>query len=250
MPNKPKISSNWFQNTFDSLYPVLYAHRTIEAAEAETLFSIQQTRLQQQDHVLDLCCGGGRHLAHLTKASKHVAGLDYSPQLLAIARENLGPDVPLIRGDMRHLPFHEQFDVVMNYFTSFGYFQDQDENQQVVHDMVDALKPGGRLFIDYMNKDWAINNIEKETHRTAEGFEVYERRWIESNGSRINKATIIKRDGDEIKHIGESVQLYTEDEFTQMLERGGITIEAMFGDYTEAGISPELPRMIVVGRKA
>ena len=248
--NKPKISSNWFQNTFDSLYPILYAHRTIESAEAETLFSIRQTDLQQGQHVLDLCCGGGRHMAHLAKVSDHVAGLDYSPQLLAIARDSLGPDIPLIRGDMRHLPFRERFDVIMNYFTSFGYFQDQEENQQVVHNMMDALKPGGRFFIDYMNKDWAIANIEYETHRTVEGFRVHERRWIESNGSRINKATIIKRGGDEIKHVGESVQLYTEDEFTNMLEKGGAEIESLFGDYTEAPVSPENPRMIVVGRKA
>lgn len=250
LANKPKISSNWFQNTFDSLYPILYAHRTIEAAEAETLFSIQQTRLQRDDRVLDLCCGGGRHIAHLAKESEHVVGLDYSPQLLAIARESLGTDIPLIRGDMRYLPFHEHFDVIMNYFTSFGYFQDQHENQQVVHNMMDALKPDGRFFIDYMNKEWAINNIENETHRTAEGFEVHERRWIESNGSRINKATIINRGGDEIKHIGESVQLYTEDEFSQMLEKGGAVIDAMFGDYREAGVSPDHSRMIVVGRKA
>lgn len=189
-------------------------------------------------------------MAHLLKASDHVAGLDYSPHLLSLARETVGSDVPLVRGDMRHLPFHEQFDVVMNYFTSFGYFQNQEENQQVVHEMANALKPGGRFFIDYMNKDWAVNNLETETHRTAEGFDIAERRWIETDGSRINKATIIKRDGDEIKHTGESVQLYTKDEFTVMLEEGGLMIDAMFGDYTQAPLAPELPRMIVVGRKA
>lgn len=248
--SKQKISSNWFQNTFDSLYPLLYAHRTIESAEAETRFSIQQTGLRAEDRVLDLCCGGGRHMAHLVKTSRHVVGLDYSPQLLDIARETLGSDVPLIRGDMRDLPFSQQFDVIMNYFTSFGYFQSQEENQQVVHEMVRVLKPGGHFFIDYMNKDWAIGNIETETHRMVEGFDVCERRWIEADGTRINKATIIKRGDDEIKHVGESVKLYTQGEFIDMLERGGVQVEAMFGNYDETPISPDQPRMMIVGRKA
>jgi SAM-dependent methyltransferase len=248
--NKPKISSNWFHNTFDSLYPILYAHRTIEAAEAETLFSIEQTQLHSNDRVLDLCCGGGRHMAHLINTSDHVTGLDYSQHLLTLARETLGTKIPLIRGDMRHLPFNQKFDVVMNYFTSFGYFRNQSENQQVVHQMANSLKPNGRFFIDYMCKEWAINNIEAETHRTIDGFDVSERRWIETDGSRINKATIIKYDGEEIKHTGESVQLYTQTEFTQMLVTGGLTITDIFGNYTKAKLSASHPRMIVVGRKA
>ena len=245
----PKISRTWFQNTFDSLYPILYAHRTIEAARPETLFSIKQTGLKAGDCVLDLCCGGGRHMVHLIETTQHVTGLDYSPHLLEIARQTAGPAIPLIRGDMRKLPFVEKFDVVMNYFTSFGYFHHQAENQQVMHEMVKALKPGGRLFIDYMNKEHAIQNLESETRRVSEGFNVIERRWIENDESRINKATIISQGDDEIKHSGESVQLYTESEFTEMIEKAGIMIDSIFGDYTEAALSPELPRMIVIGRK-
>lgn len=246
----PKISRTWFKNTFDFLYPILYAHRTIEAASPETLFSIKQTGLKAGDHVLDLCCGGGRHMAHLIKTTRHVTGLDYSPHLLEIARQTVGPEIPLIRGDMRALPFVEEFDVVMNYFTSFGYFHEQAENQQVMHEMVKALKPGGRLFVDYMNKDHAIQNLQSKTQRVAEGFNIIERRWIEKDESRINKVTIISQGDDEIKHSGESVQLYTESEFISMFEEAGITIDSVFGNYTEAGISPDLPRMIVTGRKA
>lgn len=251
MPShKHTISGNWFQKTFDALYPVLYAHRTIEAAEAETVFSIQQTNIKKNDRVLDLCCGGGRHIAHLRKVSDHVIGLDYSSHLLEIARETVGIEQPLLRGDMRYLPFAEHFDVLVNYFTSFGYFRDAEENEKVVRDMALALKPGGRFFIDYMCKDWAIANLEKETRRTAEGFQVYERRWIEADGSRINKSTSISQGEDEIKHTGESVQLYTIDEFSELLTSGGLIIEHFYGDYTGSPCAPEFPRMIAVGRRA
>lgn len=249
-PHRRTISGNWFQQTFDALYPILYAHRTIEAAEAESLFSIEQTKLKQNDRVLDLCCGGGRHIAHLQKASDHVVGLDYSSHLIELARETVGDDQLLIRGDMRHLPFVDQFDVVVNYFTSFGYFRDIEENQKVVQDMALALKADGRFFIDYMCKDWAIANLEEETRRSAEGFEVIERRWIEADGSRINKTTSIARGDDEIKHTGESVQLYTTDEFSTLLTEGGLTIDTLYGDYCGSACAPEFPRMIAVGQKA
>ncbi|MFP6583415.1 MAG: class I SAM-dependent methyltransferase [Candidatus Hydrogenedentota bacterium] len=251
MPShKHIISGNWFQQTFDALYPILYAHRTIEAAEAESIFSIEQTNIQQNDRVLDLCCGGGRHIAHLRNVSDHVVGLDYSSHLLEIARETVGNEQPLIRGDMRHLPFVDHFDVLVNYFTSFGYFRDAEENEKVVRDMTLALKSGGRFFIDYMCKDWAIANLEEETRRSAEGFQVYERRWIEADGSRINKSTSISRGDDEIKHTGESVQLYTTDEFSTLLTNGGLIIDNLYGNYAGSPCAPEFPRMIAVGRRA
>lgn len=249
-PHRKTISRNWFQDTFDALYPILYAHRTIDAAEAETLFSIEKTCITKNDCVLDLCCGGGRHIAHVKRVTPHIVGLDYSSHLLAIARELLGDDQALIRGDMRHIPFQNAFDVVVNYFTSFGYFQDPAENQKVVGDMAKALKPNGRFFIDYLCKDWAIANLETETRRHAEGFEIVERRWIERNNSRINKTTSVVQGDDEIKHTGESVQLYTTEEFEALLQGEGLSIDKLYGDYHGSPCTPESPRMIAVGWKA
>ena len=249
-PHRKKISRNWFQDTFDALYPIIYAHRTIKAAERECLFSIEQTRMTADDAVLDLCCGGGRHIAHVRKVAGHVVGLDYSPHLLEMARELLGADQVLIRGDMRNIPFSGAFDIVVNYFTSFGYFRDPAENAKVVRDMAIALKPDGRFFIDYLCKEWAIANLEEETRRSVEGFQIVERRWVEQDESRINKATNIVRGDDEIKHSGESVQLYTMEEFSALLQEGGLTIDSLYGDYDGSPCTPSSPRMIAVGRKA
>lgn len=249
-PYSKKISRNWFQDTFDALYPIIYAHRTIAAAKAESLFSIEKTRMTADDCVLDLCCGGGRHIAHVKKVTHHVTGLDYSSHLLEMARELLGPDQPLIRGDMRHIPCLEAFDIVVNYFTSFGYFEDASENAQVVRDMAAALKPNGRFFIDYLCKEHAIANLEEETRRSVEGFQIVERRWVEPDESRINKTTSIVHGNDEIKHSGESVQLYTREEFSRLLEDGGLNIDDLYGDYDGSPCTPDSPRMIAVGRKA
>ncbi len=247
--NQPPIDADWYQLSFDALYPVIYAHRTVEAAERESLFSIRQTHLQPQDRVLDLCCGSGRHVAHLVDACEHVVGLDYSPHLLEIARHSLDDRASFLRADMRDQPFLGAFDVVMNYFTSFGYFPTEEENTRVVDNVCQALKPDGRFFIDYMNKTYALENMVPETRRTVEDFDILEKRWVDEKQQRINKRTIVYRDGEEINQSGESVQLYTQEEFTSLLGGGCLSIDAMYGNYGGEPVGDNQPRMIAIGKK-
>lgn len=241
------ISKDWYERAFDSLYPIVYAHRTVEAAREEAEFSIEQTRLTESDRVLDLCCGNGRHMAHLVEISSCVVGLDYSSHLLGIAKHQLGSRAHFVRGDMRSLPFQAEFDVVMNFFTSMGYFVSESENQMVVCAIADALKPGGRFFIDYMNPDWTRANLQPETLRSEGAYEIRERRWIENE--RINKTTSVVVDGETVGESGESVKLYSESEFTDLLNTCGLAVETYFGDYTGVETGTVHPRMIAVGRK-
>jgi SAM-dependent methyltransferase len=221
----------------------------VESARAESLFSIEQTQLAFEERVLDLCCGSGRHLAHLLKASHHVVGLDFSEHLLEVAQDLVGEKAQLVRGDMRGLPFEESFDVVMNYFTSFGYFMEHDENQGVVDNVCRALKPGGRFFIDYMNKDFVLTSMEPESHRFEKEFEIVEKRWVDDARQRVNKLTQVIKDGQEIKQSSESVQLYTEKEVTDLLSCSCLKIESLHGNYDATPVSADNPRMIVIGRK-
>ena len=247
---QPSIAKDWYHQSFDSLYPIIYAHRTIESARAEALFSIECTDISPDDAVLDLCCGNGRHMAHLVERARHVVGLDFSAHLLELAQESVGDKGFLVRGDMRHLPFENAFDVVMNYFTSFGYFENADENFLVVEGLARGLKPDGRFFIDYLNRNWAEQHVEPHSIRRHEGFEIREDRWIDKKEHRINKTTIVLRDGKELGQSGESVKLYALDELTDLLERGGLRVEQTFGDYTGTDCcDPSKPRMIIVGRK-
>lgn len=243
------IARNWFQETFDALYPVVYAHRTIEAARAETEFSIRETRIGPGDRVLDLCCGAGRHMAHLVQAGSSVVGLDFSTHLLELAREAVDCSSCLVRADMRNIPFQNAFDVVVNYFTSFGYFPSEEENLQVVSGIANALRPGGRFFIDYLNAAWAESNLEEESHRSVDGFDITERRWIDYDKRRINKSTRVSIEGDEINHAGESIQMYTTDEFRALLEKGGLRVDTFYGDYDGDSFAEDRPRMIAVGTK-
>lgn len=244
------IADDWYAHSFDELYPIIYAHRTAEAARPEADFAIRELNLQPDDAVLDLCCGNGRHMVHFRNRTSNLVGLDYSVDLLRPAQEQLGRNACLVRGDMRAIPFKDTFDVVVNFFTSFGYFASRAENVGVAANVAESLKTGGRFLIDYMNREWTRKTLQPDTVREQDGYRIEEERWIDSTTHRINKTTTVTKDGRQISHSGESVQLYTREEFTQLLQEGGLTVRAMFGDYTGAAYSESLPRMIAIGVKA
>ncbi len=266
-----QVPADWYTKTFDALYPVVYAHRSVEAAEPEARFAAEQVRPRPEDSVLDLCCGNGRHMVHLRKRAGRLVGLDYSADLLQIAAQNLdvegGESDPsdsadregsrqrptplrLVRADMRFIPFENAFDVVVNFFTSFGYFLSPEENRQVVEGVSAALKPGGRFFIDYVNRAHVERTLVPESTRNQGPYEIRERRWIDAATCRVNKKTHVTREGALVAETGESVRLYTQDEFRGLLAEGGLCMERVFGDYSGALFDETHPRMIVVGRKA
>ena len=101
----PQIGPEWYRDAFGTLYPIVYAHRTVAAAASEAAFAVRETELKPAERVLDLCCGNGRHLFHLVRYTAHATGLDYSPELLAIAAAAVDSDVALVQADMRDIPF-------------------------------------------------------------------------------------------------------------------------------------------------
>jgi SAM-dependent methyltransferase len=251
MPDAPvQIPEDWYSRSFRSLYPVIYAHRTVEAAEREAAFAAGQLALGGADQVLDLCCGNGRHMAHLLRRVRRVTGLDYSRDLLVLARETLGDHAGLVRADMRAIPFAvEVFEAVVNFFTSFGYFIAAEENARVVHEVARVLKPGGRFFIDYLNAAHVEQTLVPESFREYKEYGIQERRWIDGVRRRVNKIITVRRGGSALGSWGESVQLYEEGEFRALLSCGGLRVDRAFGDYDGTPPASSRPRMIVVGHK-
>lgn len=245
----PEIDPEWYARVFGALYPVVYAHRSVEQAGREATFAAECVNLTSEDRALDLCCGAGRHMVHLTRRCRYVAGLDFSPQLLRIAAKAVGSSAGLVRADMRAIPFVGQFDVVFNFFTSFGYFLQEDDNERVVREIARALRPGGRFFIDYVNRPFVERRLAPETRRAAGLFEIVEHRWIDRDRHRVNKRIRIYRSGRLHTEAAESVRLYTRDEFCHVLESGGLEVEKLYGEYRKGRFTDDLPRMIAVGRK-
>ncbi len=242
------VDRDWYATAFGALYPIVYAHRTVAAAAPEARFAMDQTGLDASARVLDLCCGNGRHLVHVLGRTPHATGFDYSPDLLTIARRNVDGRAGLVRGDMRAIPFDGAFDVVLNFFTSFGYFQDPEENMAVARGIARALKPGGRFFIDHVHAAHVEKTLVPHSVREQGEYVIADSRWIDEGLRRVNKCTRVSKGGRIVLSTTESVRLYAPEEMAGLLGAAGLELEQCFGDYDGAAMALGLPRMILVGR--
>ena len=247
--SQPVVDDAWYVTAFGALYPVVYAQRTVEAAAPESAFAVEQLRIGSSDAVLDLCCGNGRHMVHLLERSASVVGLDYSRDLLCLARRNIGTMGSLVRGDMRALPFVEAFDVAVNFFTSFGYFMDPEENCAVARGMARALRVDGRFFMDYLNAPHVEATLVPHSEREQDGFHIAEDRWIDAAAHRVNKRTTVHKGDEVVLESGESVRLYRPPELFALLRDAGLEIDRVFGDYEGRPLDETRPRMLITGHR-
>jgi SAM-dependent methyltransferase len=241
--------SDWFVTAFGELYPLLYAHRDDASAarEALDLFALLGPR-GRDARILDLCCGAGRHAAALAAGGARVVGMDLSPELLARAARRLRLAGRLVRGDMRHLPFGPAFDLVLNLFTSFGYFRDDAENEQAVREMARVLVPRGTLVIDHVNRARLRRDLVPEDTRMEHGLVVRQRR--ELRGERIRKEITVRCEDGRQGVFVEDVRLYRPEELAAMLAAAGLEAPRFRGSLAGAPFGPESPRMVVIAEKA
>ncbi len=133
----------WYKKAFGQDYLKIYSNRNESEAKKIIKFAVQVLNLQPGQKVLDLACGYGRNSIECAKYKLNVFGLDLSPELLSLAqhkgREN-GYHIPVVRADMRDIPFCGPFDAVLSLFTSFGYFDRDVENEKVIHAVAGVLK--------------------------------------------------------------------------------------------------------------
>ena len=188
----------WYETAFGPDYLKLYSHRDWKEAE-RFLESLQTTvEFSPSSKILDLCCGCGRYSMALTEKGYSVVGLDLSMDLLLRAKSDSissGSRIPFIRGDMRSLPFHRRFDLVLNMFTSFGYFESDDENLETLYQINRVLNPGGWFVIDYINKDYIKNNLRTHDEYESDGLYVIQERSIDHERNAVIKNVIVKESG-------------------------------------------------------
>ena len=126
-------TNEWFAGWFDSpYYHLLYRHRDHEEAAAFIDALMQALQPKPDDHILDLACGAGRHSNYLANKGYTVTGLDLSKESIARAKANAADNVSFGVADMRQLDAKAEYDLVLNLFTSFGYFEDFDDNLRVL----------------------------------------------------------------------------------------------------------------------
>lgn len=249
------MSQPWYVRSFQRDYLRIYAHRTDEAAEQEVEVIEKILKLEPGDRVLDLCCGNGRHSRQLAKKGYRVTGVDLSRDLLHDAEnkntaellDQIVYPIEYKQYDVRHIPFVEAFHVVLNLFTSFGYFEETRENEKVFAAIHRSLKPEGKFLIDFLNPNYVRRHLVPQSERMVDGLIIRERRKIE-NDTVCKHIEVI--DGSDIREYDERVRLFEYEQMRAMLHQAGLTVSHVYGSFEMEDYDRERsPRMIITGRK-
>ena len=247
--------SAWYVDFFRSDYLNVYGHMfTEERAEKESAFVASALGLKAGESVLDLCCGQGRHSVQLAKRGLRVTGLDLNPDYVELAQQAAAAskvEVETVTADMREIPFANKFDAIVNMYSSFGYLESEAEDLKVLESAARALKTGGRLLLDMLNREWAIDNyIQNDWHTGADGTLYVERRDLDLAASRMHvHFIVVDQKGGRRESIGHNIRLYTLTEMTRSLERVGLGVSAVFGGFESEVYGIGTRRMIIVAKK-
>ena len=202
--------------------------------------------------ILDCPCGQGRHAHLLAEAGYDVDGLDYSPQLLGVAkRRGTGPSLRYRRGDMRRLPaaWTRRFDAVVNLFTSFGFFADPRDDARVISEFARVLKPGGQLIWHGASRDGvAARFLARDWWRTRDGTMVAQRRSFDP----IAGILTVESEWKGPKSRGERVhriRLYTATRLAELCRDAGLIVEQVFDDWDTRPVRRTSSEMLLVARK-
>lgn len=238
--------SDWFEEWFGEEYLALYPHRDEQEARTVAELIASCVDVPAGALALDLACGAGRHARALAERWS-VVGLDLSPTLLQRARA-AEPALSLVRGDMRCLPFRSgAFALVVNLFTSFGYFREDAQHARVLREVARAMAPGGWFVLDYLNAPQVRASLVPHDARRVGARVVEQERSISADGRFVYKTILL---WDEGRMFTERVRLFEPAELGDMLTACGFEVATVLGDYAGRPHTRESPRALFVARRA
>lgn len=202
--------------------------------------------------VLDLCCGPGLYLVPLAGSGYRVTGVDLSPLMLERARtvcEEAGARVRLVRADMLEHVEPESYDVVLNVYTSFGYFDDPRDNLRVLRNAHDSLVPGGRLLVDVMGKEVLAGWIGRpQLVELDDGAYVVQRDTVLDDWTRLRTDWTLVR-GRMAREASITSFVYSAAELRELFTAAGFTDVECYGDFDGAPYDQHARRLVVRGTR-
>ncbi len=243
----------WFANeTFwVDFYDFLFHPSRFEEAEAEITKILNLVQVGGKE-VLDLCCGPGRHTVAMAKRAYQVVGVDKSKYLLSQAKDRCSQEkvtVKLIESDMREYVEPNRFDLVLNLFTSFGYFKDPGDDAKVVQNIFQSLRKSGKVLLETMGKE-IIARIFLESVSTDldNGKTIIQRHKIKNNWSEIENEWIILQNEEYKKYVF-THRLYSAVELVRLFEDNEFKNIQIFGNLDGDKYDNESQRLILVAEK-
>jgi len=222
-----------------------------EETDAEVAGLVELLNLQPGMVIADICCGAGRHAVRLARLGLEVFGLDASELMLGkAARAAAGiTGCRLVLGDAAALPFASgSFDVALNLFNSFGYFEDDASNQRMLDEAARCLRPGGRFLLETRNRTYQILFAPYHLEvRRADGSPAIICCQYDQRTHRMHSTW---RDPDGRLLYRAAIRLFGLDELEEMFARAGLTVDRVCSDYGGTEFEGWERVMILVGTKS
>jgi len=242
---------NWYEEWFNTKeYLEVYKNRDDVEAENLAELILSNIKIESSGKILDMTAGAGRHAINFAKRGFNVTAVDLSKNLLKVAKENASVydfNIDFIHSDIRKFETNDKFELVLNLFTSFGYFDSDEENFGLVRKAYNFLKSGGYFVLDYFNRNYLEKNLVPSSVETINETVINQNRSI--RGNRVIKEIEIRKNGNTKKYF-ESVRMFSFNELKTELEYTGFKINSTFGDLDGKPFVLETsPRVIIIASK-
>jgi SAM-dependent methyltransferase len=250
---KRRRSRAWWEEIFDEDYLRTLPFLTPQATQREAAFIIEALGLKAGQQVLDVGCGYGRHAMELAARGMSVLALDLSLPLLlrgADEAQRRGLSINFVHGDMREITYESQFDGAYCVFSTFGFFDD-DANKRVAMHIARALKPGGRLILEILNRDYIIADLPTRVWWEGDGCVVLEEVDFNYFTSRLmSTRQIVFEDGRQVEQEI-SIRAYSLHEVGKLLHGAGFRVLQVSGGSAARGrfFGKDSRQIIVVAEK-
>lgn len=215
---------NWFNTKY---YHILYKDRNEQEAQRFILNLLKKLNPNKSDVFIDVACGNGRHSLFISSLGYQVFGIDLANKNILSAKAQQQKNSHFEVHDMRKVYKSNYFDFCLNLFTSFGYFENKNDDQLSINAMTDNLKKGGKLVFDFMNVKKVINELVSEEIKIVDNIKFNIKRKVENN-------YIIKDISfyDTEKFIfQEKVHALTLSDISELMQKAGLKIINLWGDY-------------------
>lgn len=244
----------WFESDefWEAMAPAMFTSVRWEAVPNDINGIESLTGLTRGAAVLDLCCGPGRHTLELARRGYKVTGVDRTKSYLQQVNEKARSeslDIELVQSDMRSFRRDKSYDLVMSFYTSFGYFEDPEDDSLVLRNMHASLKDGGCMVIETLGKErLAKVFMERNWQRLDDGSLLLEERTVTHDWSWIENTWILIK-GGRMREFKVNHRLFSAAELKRLMLDCGFSRTACYGSPDGAAYNQNSIRMVVIGWK-
>ncbi len=243
------VPRRWYEAFFGLDYLKLYIHRDTPA-EVDAIERL--LHLRKGARILDVGCGAGRHAVELAKRGYAVTGVDLSGPLLEEARKaarRANTKATFVREDMRRLRRASTFDAAISMFTTFGYFDNTEDDRKVLSGIARALKPRGKFLMEMFNREGLTTGLPRQGwHVRDDGSVILVEDTFDLLRSRFETRQIVI-DAKGTREYKASVRAYTLAELKALLEAEDLHPHRVLGGLDLSPYTAGSPRMVIFAVK-